>query len=70
MLINYALIYINLPTKCHLYTRGYGRSQLYNGFSLAVEYTPVHTHLAWRFGGYVSGVYLIASQNPSFNCNL
>ena len=49
--------------------RGHDTCQLDDRFWLAIEYTPIHTQLAWRLCGYVHGVYLIASQNPSSDSN-
>ena len=44
LLINYALIYVNLLTKCNFNYEGHGTSQLDDGFWLAGEYTLLHTH--------------------------
>ena len=56
LLINYALIHISIPTKCHYNFEGHGTSQIDDVFGLSIEYTPLHTHphLTPRMGMFVA----------------
>ena len=38
---------------------------IYDGFWLVIEYTPLHTNLAWRLGRYAFGVYSVKIHSPT-----